>query len=419
MSRLRGIVPLFFVLIINMLGYGILYFRQEENGTELLKYGLIVCALILVTFLIVRLGNMGDPYLFLIVSLLLSIGMMMLFRLDWKHGEHQVYWFMASIGVFFASYFIYRYFPYWDRLTVLYIIGSVGLFLATLLFGKSIKGARNWIVIGNDLLSFQPSELIKILYIFTLACFFTNEYHEADRLIPRLYGTKNGRQLLLAGVTYMNLGFLVLQKEWGLACLFFIIYFCLSYVYGSNPLFLLANLLLASVGALGGYFTMYHIQVRVATWLHPFEDVAGKGYQITQSLFAIGSGGFAGSGFGAGSPYFIPEVHSDFIFAAICEEMGILGGIGVIMLYFMFVYRGFKIALSVTNPFHKVMALGITVMYGFQTFIIVGGVIKFIPLTGITLPFISYGGSSLLTSFIALGILQAISSRKEDLSDDI
>ena len=419
MSRLRGIAPLFLVLIINLLGYGILYARQEENREVLLRYGLIVCGLVLFTFLIVRLANMGDPYLFLIVSMLVSIGLMMLFRLDWDHGEHQVYWFMASIFVFFISYLVYRYFPFWDRLTLLYIIASVGLFLATLVFGKSVKGARNWIVIGNDLLSFQPSELIKILYIFTLACFFTNEYIEGDRLIQRLYGAKNGRQLLLAGVTYLNLGFLVLQKEWGLASLFFIIYFCLSYVYGSNPLFLLANLALASVGALGGYLTMYHIKVRVATWLHPFEDVAGKGYQITQSLFAIGSGGFAGSGFGAGSPYFIPEVHSDFIFAAICEEMGILGGIGVIMLYFMFIYRGFKIALSVQNPFHKVMALGITVMYGFQTFIIVGGVIKFIPLTGITLPFISYGGSSLLTSFIALGILQAISSRKGDLSDDI
>ena len=419
MSRLRGIAPLFLVLLCNILGYGILYFRREDNQIELLRYGLIVCALILFTFLIVRLANMGDPYLFLIVSLLLSVGLMMLFRLDWKYGEHQVFWFITSTLVFFISYLVYRYFPYWDRLLLFYIIGSVGLFLATLVFGRSIKGARNWIVIGNGLLSFQPSELIKILYIFTLACFFTNAYEEGDRLIPRLYGAKNGRQLLLAGVTYMNLGFLVLQKEWGLACLFFIIYFCLSYVYGSNPVFLIANLFLASVGAWIGYRTMHHIEVRVATWLHPFDDVAGTGYQITQSLFAIGSGGFAGSGFGAGSPYFIPEVHSDFIFAAICEEMGILGGMAVIMLYFMFVYRGFKIALSVQNPFHKVMALGITVMYGFQTFIIVGGVIKFIPLTGITLPFISYGGSSLLTSFIALGILQAISSRKEDLSDDI
>lgn len=155
-----------------------------------------------------------------------------------------------------------------------------------------------------------------------------------------------------------------------------------------------------------------YVQVRFSSWLNPWADVAGKGYQIAQSLFAIGAGGFWGTGIGMGQPQYIPEVHTDFIFSAICEEMGIFGGIAVILLFFILVYRGIKIALGIKNIFHRTVAIGIALMFGFQAFIIIGGVIKLIPLTGITLPFISYGGSSLTTSFIALGILQGTSSSK-------
>jgi cell division protein FtsW (lipid II flippase) len=151
-------------------------------------------------------------------------------------------------------------------------------------------------------------------------------------------------------------------------------------------------------------------------WMNPWADAAGKGYQITQSMFAIGAGGFFGRGIGLGNPNLIPEVKTDFIFSAICEEVGIFGGIAVILLYFILVYRGFKISLYIKDSFKKLVALGITLMFGFQTFIIIGGVIKFIPLTGITLPFISYGGSSLTSGFIALGILQALS--KESYSGE-
>lgn len=154
---------------------------------------------------------------------------------------------------------------------------------------------------------------------------------------------------------------------------------------------------------------MTHVQVRYEAWVNPWRDIAGRGYQITQSLFAIAEGGFFGTGLGLGRPDSIPEVHTDFIFSAICEEMGIFGGIAVILLYFILIYRGFKIALQINDMFKKIVALGITLTYSYQTFIIIGGVTKLIPLTGITLPFISYGGSSLVSAFIAFGILQGIS----------
>lgn len=154
------------------------------------------------------------------------------------------------------------------------------------------------------------------------------------------------------------------------------------------------------------------MKIRVITWLNPWGYIDGKGYQITQSLFAISEGGFFGTGLGLGHPYFIPHADTDFIFSAICEEMGLFTGIGIIMLFLILVYRGFKIALRQGNKFYRILALGISVLFGIQSFVILGGVLKVIPLTGITLPFISYGGSSILSSFIALGILQVAS---EDL----
>ena len=185
------------------------------------------------------------------------------------------------------------------------------------------------------------------------------------------------------------------------------------YVYEKEKWFLWANILAAAVVGFLGYIFLYHIKVRVGVWLDPWEDVANKGYQIAQSLFAIASGGYFGRGIGNGSPNYIPEVHTDFIFSAICEELGVFGGAAIIILYFLFAYRCFKITLNTQNSYNKAVGLGLTLMFSVQTFIIIGGVIKFIPLTGITLPFVSYGGTSIVVSFASLGIMQAISALEE------
>lgn len=290
------------------------------------------------------------------------------------------------------------------------------------------NGSKNWIVLGG--VSVQPSEFIRILFVLSLAAILTNarlpEIKKGNKKEKKKKETdieqknlKRMRLCLAAGIAYINALCLLLQREWGIALLFFAIYLAFLYIYGESRIFFFTNVLMVVAAAFFGVNFMSHIQVRVATWLDPFADITGKGYQITQSLFAIGTGGFVGSGIGSGSPYFIPVVSSDFIFSAICEEMGVLGGTAIIMLYFVLVYRGFKIALSSTNEFNKAVSVGLSVMLGIQTFIIVGGVIKLIPLTGITLPFISYGGSSMITTFIALGILQAISGMKGEVTDEI
>lgn len=430
MRKVRQFSPLFLVIIANLLGFGILFLSDKAPDTKGLLYALALLALVLVSYVLIVFLKMGDGYLFLIVSMLLTVGILMLFRLETAQALRQITWFYVGMAGFYLVYFVFRKGKNWHRMLPLYAILAFGLFVATLLFGTYSGGAKNW------LFGIQPSEPIKILYILGLSALFTAPYGEVREVprfiqerIPfltrpvgfflRLYASPRKRQLLIMLYAYMHLGFLVLQREWGSAVLYFLIYFIMQFVFEGKYLFLGLNLILAAGGGLFGYTFMSHIQQRVAIWRDPFQDASDLGYQIVQSLYAMSAGGFAGAGIGQGHPEFVPVVKSDFIFAAIYEEMGMLGAAAVVLLFFLLVYRGIKIALMVKTPFYKAVALGIALMFGFQTLIIIGGVTKLIPLTGITLPFISAGGSSLATSFASLAILQAISARTEDRTDDI
>lgn len=402
--------PLLGIVLVNLIGFALLYLYKDTYDLKIIYIGLaLTISVCLMYFFILRRG-LGDEILFLVCSMLISLGLIMLFRLDREVAAKQVLWLSVGIIVLLVSYFAVLKLEFWDKLGYHYIGLSILLFLITLVFGKDVRGANNWIIIGS--FSIQPSEIIKILYIFFIAAYCTKpETLDISGISIGKYKLGINNRIVFTGVVYVYLGFLVLQREWGTALLFFTIFFCFMYICGHGYKALLLNMVIACAGAAAGYFLLYHIRVRVDMWLNPWKDIADKGYQITQSLFAIGAGGFFGSGIGMGRPDLIPEVYTDFIFSAICEEMGIFGGIAVILLYFILVYRGIKIALTVKETFFKLVAFGITIMFGFQTFIIIGGVIKLIPLTGITLPFISYGGSSLTASFISLGLLLAISKR--------
>ncbi|MCD8049247.1 MAG: FtsW/RodA/SpoVE family cell cycle protein [Clostridia bacterium] len=415
-----AIRPLIYVLIVTILG-GVLVSLAEggfQSETALLLGTMSVCLIIVYTVL--STFPLGDHYIFLITAMLGVIGVIMLLRLQTGYGQKQVIWFSVGSGLFLLAALLYKNLNIWNKMSKLYVLLALALFVMTAIGGSESHGAKSWLKFGS--LTFQPSELIKLLFILTLSSIYTNAVKEpkaGELRIRRFYNTKTGRNAAATAVAYLFLIFLVLQRDWGMAVMFFAIYIAYLAIYGGEKRFLLLNFIFAVGGGAVGVMTMSHIQTRIETWLHPFDDVAHKGYQITQSLFAIGEGGFTGRGIGAGSPYFIPEVHTDFIFSAICEEMGILGGLAVIMLYFVLVYRAFKIALTTTNEFNKAAAMGIGVMLGMQTFIIIGGVTKLIPLTGITLPFVSYGGSSMVTTFLTLGILQGISARGEEIADEI
>lgn len=392
-------VPRNLLVLVDLMAIFLLFIHNAENPDKFtLITGVSLVFIIYISNFILLKISPGDHYIFLIVTMLITLGIIMIYRIDPSLGAKQVVWVSAGIVAFFMAYAIVKNVKDWDKWLKFYIIASMVLFIFTLIFGKRIGGAKNWIKIGR--FSFQPSEIIKLLFIFFIASYYTNQKeYNLDK--------KGGYKLLL--VVYGFIGFLFLQKDLGAAAVFYLIFLSIQYVYEEDRKLILYNVLLAFVGAFASFFIFDHVKIRVETWIDPWKYIDNKGYQITQSLFAIASGGFFGTGVGLGHPDFIPAVHTDFIFSAICEEMGIFAGIAVMMLFLILVYRGFKIAFSQENLFFRIVAFGISAMFGFQAFIIFGGVIKMIPLTGITLPFISYGGSSMIASFIALGILQVAS----------
>ncbi|NLY85093.1 MAG: FtsW/RodA/SpoVE family cell cycle protein [Tissierellia bacterium] len=351
----------------------------------------------------------GDNYIFLITTMLVSIGIIMIYRINEGLGIKQLIWISMGIFLFFLTYFIIRKIRIWENLTYIYLIGAYILFIITFVFGDRKHGAINWVNIGQ--FSFQPSEIIKILLIFILSSYYSNK----DRWKEIKYSS-----YYLMGIIYSFIMLLFLQKDLGTALVFYTIFVAIQFIYEDDRKLVLINIGLSIFFGILGYTLFDHVKIRFQSWLNPWKYIERQGYQITQSLFAIAEGGFFGKGLGLGHPDFIPVVYTDFIFSAICEEMGIFTGIGIIMLFMILVYRGFKIAIAQRNKFYRLLALGISILFGVQSFIILGGVIKMIPLTGLTLPFISYGGSSILTSFIALGILQICSEEiktKEELDE--
>lgn len=406
MTKFRGLNyrrPVFLLVLMNLLGFGLLFVANGYN-LNIAYIGLGLLALFVVMLIIISACRMGDKFIVPMACMLITMGVIVLCRINIDYGLKQIVWAILGGVVFFAAYAIYYNIKFWDKLWFLYFICGSALFIATLIFGKTVNGARNWLQIGG--FAFQPSEITKILFVMFLACYFSRSSWTGSFM-----GIKP-KWITLIG-TYLFIGFLVLQRDWGTILVLFSIYIFMIYVYEQDYKFLLCNVGSAAIVAVLGYNFLHHIQVRVSTWLDPWADISNTGYQITQSLFAIASGGYFGRGIGNGSPNYIPEVHSDFIFAAVCEEMGVFGGAAIIILFFLIAYRCFKISIMTDNVYDKALSFGLTVMFAMQTFIIVGGVIKLIPLTGITLPFVSYGGTSIVVSLASLGIIQAISAKAE------
>ncbi|MDO5300912.1 MAG: FtsW/RodA/SpoVE family cell cycle protein [Tissierellia bacterium] len=344
----------------------------------------------------------GDNYIFLIVSFLLTIGLVMIFRIEPEKGLKQLQWAFLGVIVFYMTYFFTRYVKGLENWGTLAILASLVLFAMTLLFGREIGGAKNWLSIGP--VQFQPSELIKILLMFILAGFYAN-YEKYTKYKYASY--------IIMSVVYVFLLLLLLQRDLGTAAIFVAMFSAIQFIYDKNRKAILVHWVLLVLGAIAAYFLFRHVQVRVSTWLDPWSDVYNTGRQLAQSLIAIAEGGFFGTGIGYGYPQLIPVSETDFIFPVIIEEMGLFAGFGIIMLYLLLTYRGIKIALSQEYLFYRILALCCTLLFAVQSFVNIGGVIKLIPMTGVTLPFVSYGGTSILSSFMALGILQVTS---EDLS---
>lgn len=388
----------------------LLLFTFNNNNIDryivILFLGLIL--IVYISNLVLGRVSSGDNYIFLIVSMLLSLGIITIYRLSPKLGLRQLIWVLAGILVFYLTYFIIRAMRRLEYMTGLYLGLSILFFLLTIILAPSKYGAKNWIEISEGI-TIQLSEFTKILVIFLIASFYTTFQTRLKKLNYKY------TSYYLMGVIYIFVGFLFIQRDLGTAAIFIAIYTLIQYVYDENRKSILVNIGLMVVGSVTGYFLFSHVRNRVDIWLNPWtaDKVVNSARQIVQSLFAIGEGGFIGQGIGLGYPKQIAFAYSDVIFSAICEEMGVLTGIGIIMLYMLLVYRAIKIALNQEYLFYRILALSVAILFTVQAFLNIGGVIKLIPMTGLTLPFISYGGSSLISSFVALGILQVTS---EDLS---
>ena len=387
---------LFLLLIFEFLSLSmsLIYNIKHIDNTDFVTYLAIILATLLSTFLINKVIK-SDGILLMIVNMLFSIGVALIYRLDPSLGRRQLQYYLVGLFMFFVTYLVMKSYNGWHKLSKFYVAISAVLFILTLIFGSNIYGAKNWIYLGP--ITIQPSEFIKVPLAFFIASFYTHYSEICNKPFGKYY---------MNFVIFVFIGFLFLQKDLGTALIFFSTMILSQFVYDKDRKLIVANLLAMILGSIIAYHLFSHVQIRVATWKDPWSDIDVTGYQITQALFAMASGGLFGSGIGLGRPDFIPVAESDFIFSAICEEMGIFMGIAVVLLFMILVYRAIKISLIQKDKFYSILAFCIGVLFAFQTFIILGGVLKLIPLTGVTLPFISQGGSSMIAGFILLACLQ-------------
>lgn len=326
---------------------------------------------------------------------LMDTGFIMLQRLRPDLAFRQLLWMTTGVLIALFIPIMLRIVPKFEKFELLYIILAYILIMSTLLFGNEEYGSVNWLKIGG--IGFQPSEVVKFLFIFYIASVFRKKVELRELIVTA--GLSGGIVLLM-----------VFQRDLGSALIFFMTYMAMLYIATSNELLFLSGMGCASAAAVLAYHLFSHVRVRVAAWSNPWADALDGGHQIVQSLFAITTWGVWGSGLTKGMPKSIPVVERDFIFSAICEELGVFFGIGLICIFVILFFRGIIISIRCDRRFYSLLAAGVITMLSFQSFIIIGGVIKLIPMTGVTLPFVNYGGSSIVISILLIGILQWINS---------
>lgn len=366
----------------------------------------------------------ATPVLLPPVALVTAFGMVEIYRLEPERAALQRWWLVlgAVVAIVVLVWLnrvgltaLRRY------RNVMFLVGVAVLLLPLLpsegplpVKGFEANGSRLWIVVdlGFIQLNFQPGEVAKVMFVGFLAAYL------ADRG-PALSGARRRigplaipepRQLApLVIVWAASLGVLVFQRDLGASLLLFSVFVALLYAATGSGGYLTGGLALTLMGALASWRLFDHVDRRVTAWLRPFSDYDDAGYQIAQGVFALGTGSLSGSGPGLGRPDLIPFASTDFIFAAVGEEFGFAGSVAVLCAYALIVAAGFGIALRARDPFRKLLAVGLAFAFGIQVFLIIGGVLRVVPLTGITLPFMSYGGSSLLGNFVVLALLARVS----------
>jgi cell division protein FtsW (lipid II flippase) len=421
MSRRRlELLLLLLAGVISTMAYVSVYAgRFREISRVSIIYGFIFVAIFLVLHLVVRFVlPQADPYLLPLTALLAAMGLTEIFRLRTSLALLQGQWLMVGAALFVATVVLVRDPPRLDRYR--YLIGALGLALlvATIVVGTEVNGARLWIRVAG--FSIQPSEFAKLAIVIFLAGYLNDKkvllsvptHHVLGVPVP---AAKYFGPLLVMWV--LSLVMLVFTKDFGMALLYMSIFIALMYMATTRIVYVLIGGGLFAAAAALAVAVVPHVQDRFSIWIDPWAHADTTGYQLLQSLFTVADGGVLGAGFGRGFLLYanhqpvVPDLQTDFIFAAIVNETGLLGGVAVLLCYLLFVWRGFRIAVWAPDGFSKLLAAGLSFAFGLQTFIIIGGVTRLIPLTGITLPFVSYGGSSVTANLMLVALLLMVSHR--------
>jgi cell division protein FtsW (lipid II flippase) len=399
---------------------------------------LAVAALLLVLHVSVRfLATYADPIIVPAVAALNILGLAMIHRLDLAEAVRaqrngtpvpaadvntQLTWTMLAVLLFVAVLVVVRDHKVLQRYTYTSLFVGVVLLMLPLapVIGATVNGATLWVRLAG--FSFQPGEIAKILLTIFFAGYLTVKRDSLAFVRTKVMGVElpRGRDLgPLFVAWFVSLGILVFEKDLGTSLLFFGLFVSLLYVATQRRSWLVLGAVLFILGAVGAYFAFGHVRLRVDVWLHPFADEAGSSYQIAQSLYGFASGGMFGSGLGQGFPQLVPYAKSDFIIAAFGEELGLIGLMAMLVLYGVVVERGLRTAIACRDVFGTLLAAGLSISLGLQVFVVVGGVTKLIPLTGLTTPFLAQGGSSLIANWIAIGLLMRVSDTARRPDTDV
>lgn len=379
---------------------------REFTWMSLAVPGALLGAFLLAHLAVRRFAPASDPALLPAAFVLSGLGLAVVTRLDAELAASQVMWLFVGVAALIATLVLV---PSLERLArYKYTIMLVGLVLLILpaVIGREINGARLWLHFAG--MSFQPGEIARICIIIFLAAYLSENREMLSVSTRKVLGIALPELRTLGPLVFMwvaSLFVLVFERDLGASLLLFGIFLVMIYAATGRASYVLAGLGLFSVGAFAAYQMFDHVQTRIAIWLDPFADATGRGFQLVQSLFALASGGVIGTGLGQGMPDRIPFVETDFIFSAIGEEMGLLGAAAVVLTFIVFVVRGLATAARAKSDMAALTAVGIVAAVAIQAFVIIGGVTRLIPLTGITLPFVSYGGTSILAMFIMLALL--------------
>ena len=387
------------IVLMDTVAFLVIYLKTNDVRS-ILFYGEIMVYLLAVQGLYRLFYKKASMLLINNMCMLLNIGFIIIYRLDTEKANRQFMIVAAGSAVALIVPVLIRKMKFLVKLTWLYAaIGMLGL-MAVLALAQVTGGAK------LSIFGFQPSEFIKIVFVFFLAA--------------ALQQDPDFRQVCkVTIVAAVHVLVLVFSRDLGSALVFFITYLVMVYVATKKPLYFFGGLLGLSAASVVAYFLFGHVRQRVVAWKDPFAVYDQEGYQIVQSMFAIGTGSWFGMGLYQGSPKSIPVVQEDFVFSAICEELGGVFAICMILICMSFFLMLVNISLQIKNPFYKLIALGLGTEYAFQVFLHIGGATKFIPMTGITLPLVSYGGSSALSTIIMLGIIQGLYILREDEDEEL